>query len=302
MGLRQLDDRPERRRGSGELNRVLLEIDGRPVGYALYRIKLEFEEATNQSMVQVLEAIGDSPAATAGSCAIPAIDSVADTDCDLLAPDHPLFLLVQRPNRLNWKVFDGLWLRLVDVGAALAARSSAADDRITLDVVADPLLPDNIDTWTLEAGRTASNAPAAGREARRPGTGPCVSGGFTLGPGPRRSCRGGSPWWCCRGRRGLPGRPEAVVPRDLLVRQRASLLGDAAPPQSTRNCGAPQRSSPVGRSADAPLGVPPAARRLASWRWPVWRWIGCARRSRRLFRRPGRQRGGPVGAPRRASW
>ncbi len=40
----------------------------------------------------------------------------------LLSADHPLFLLVQRPNSLNWKVFDGLWLRLVDVGAALSAR------------------------------------------------------------------------------------------------------------------------------------------------------------------------------------
>ena len=160
--LRQLDDRPERRRGSGELNRVLLEIDGRPAGYALYRIKLEFEEATNKSRVQVLEAIGDSPAATRELWRyLLAIDWVDEIHCDLLAPDHPLFLLVQRPNRLNWKVFDGLWLRLVDVGAALAARGSAADGRITFDVVADPLLPDNVGTWTMEAGR-------ARRTRRRP--------------------------------------------------------------------------------------------------------------------------------------
>ena len=61
--LRKLDDRPERRRGAGELNRVLLEIDGKPAGYALYRIKVKWEEATNKSQVQVLEAIGDSPVA-----------------------------------------------------------------------------------------------------------------------------------------------------------------------------------------------------------------------------------------------
>ena len=160
--LRQLDDRPERRRGSGELNRVLLEIDGRPAGYALYRIKLEFEEATNKSRVQVLEAIGDSPAATRELWRyLLAIDWVDEIHCDLLAPDHPLFLLVQRPNRLNWKVFDGLWLRLVDVGAALAARGSAADGRVTFDVMADPVLPDNVGTWTMEAGR-------ARRTRRRP--------------------------------------------------------------------------------------------------------------------------------------
>ncbi len=153
--LRQFDDRPERRRGAGELNRVLLEIDGRPVGYALYRIKLEFEEATNKSRVQVLEAIGDSPVATRELWRyLLAIDWVDEIHCDLLSPDHPLFLLVQRPNRLNWKVFDGLWLRLVDVGSALSARSSAADGRVTFDVGADPLLPDNAGIWTMEDGLT----------------------------------------------------------------------------------------------------------------------------------------------------
>ena len=102
--LRQLDDRPESRRGSGELNRVLLEIGGRSAGYALYRIKLDFEEATNKSRVQVLEAIGDSPTATRELWRyLLAIDWVDEIHCDLLSPDHPLFLLVQRPNRLNWK-------------------------------------------------------------------------------------------------------------------------------------------------------------------------------------------------------
>ena len=61
--MRKLDDRPERRRGAGELNRLLLEIDGRPAGYALYRIKVEFDDATNMSQVRVIEAIGDSPVA-----------------------------------------------------------------------------------------------------------------------------------------------------------------------------------------------------------------------------------------------
>ena len=123
--VRKLDDRPERRRGAGELNRVLLEIDGRPAGYALYRIKLQFEEATQQEPVSVLEAIGESPEATREIWRyLLAIDWVDEIHCELLPADHPLFLLVQRPNRLNWKVFDGLWLRLVDVGAALAARGS----------------------------------------------------------------------------------------------------------------------------------------------------------------------------------
>jgi len=158
--VRKLDDRPERRRGAGELNRVLLEIDGRPVGYALYRIKLEFEGAINTSRVVVLEAIGDSPVATREIWRyLLAIDWVAEIHYEFLPADHPLFLLVQRPNRLDWRVFDGLWLRLVDVGAALSARAAATDGRVTFDVSADPVLPDNVGTWTVEDG--------VGRRSRR---------------------------------------------------------------------------------------------------------------------------------------
>jgi len=159
--LRTLDDRPERRRGAGELNRALLEIDGRPAGYATYRIRFEFEDATNKSRVHVIEALGDSPRATREVWRfLLSIDWVEEIRCDILPPDHALFLLVERPNSLHWKVFDGLWLRLVDVGAALSARSLAGEGRVTLDVAADPLLPDNGGIWTVESG-------AADRSRRR---------------------------------------------------------------------------------------------------------------------------------------
>jgi len=151
--LRKLDDRPERRRGAGELNRVLLELDGKPAGYATYRIKLEFEDATNTSQVQVQEAIGESPVAVRELWRyLLAIDWVSEIRCELLPADHPLFLLVQRPNRLEWKVFDGLWLRLVDLGRALSARATTGDGRITFDVTADPMFADNVGAWTVEDG------------------------------------------------------------------------------------------------------------------------------------------------------
>ncbi len=151
--VRLLDDRPQRRFGAGELNRVLLELDGRPAGYALYRIKPDFGGATTMTHVKVREAIGASPEATRELWRfLLSIDLMDEIHCDLLAVDHPLFLLVQRPNRLGWKVVDGLWLRLVDVGAALSSRSFASDGRVTFDVVADPVLPDNLGVWTVEDG------------------------------------------------------------------------------------------------------------------------------------------------------
>jgi predicted acetyltransferase len=151
--LRKLDDAPDRRRGSGELNRLLVELDGRPAGYALYRIKFEFDGATPKSRVRVLETIGDSATAIRELWRyLLAIDWMNEIECDLLPVDHPLFLLVRRPNRLDWKVLDGLWLRLVDIGAALSARSLAGDGRVTFDVTNDPMFPENAGIWTLEAG------------------------------------------------------------------------------------------------------------------------------------------------------
>ena len=160
--VKTLNDAPQRRHGAGVLNHAVLEIDGKPAGYALYRIKFSFEDATNTSRVQVLEAIGDSAVATREIWRyLLGIDWVEEIHCDLLPVDHPLLLLVQRPNRLAWKVFDGLWVRLVDVGAALEARGYASDGRVTLEVVSDPHFADNTGTWTIDGG-------AVRRSARRP--------------------------------------------------------------------------------------------------------------------------------------
>jgi predicted acetyltransferase len=159
---RTLFDDPERRRGGGVLNQAVLQLDGRAAGYALYRIKPGFEDATNTGQVEVVEAIGDSPAATRELWRfLLGIDWIQEIRCEILPVDHPLLLLVQRPNKLNWKVFDGIWLRLVDVGAALSARSYAADGRVTFEVRSDPVFADNQRTWTVDGGvvrRTARRA------------------------------------------------------------------------------------------------------------------------------------------------
>lgn len=179
--VKTLNDDPSRRRGAGVLEHALLELDGKPAGYALYRIRFDFEDAANTSKVHVLEAVGDSAVATREIWRfLLAIDWVQEIRCDLLPVDHPLLLLAQRPNRLGWKVFDGLWLRLVDVDAALRSRAYASSGRATLEVTSDPQFPDNTGTWTIEGG-------SVGRSSRRPdvrldvqGLGSAFLGGFSF--------------------------------------------------------------------------------------------------------------------------
>ena len=49
-------------------------------------------------------------------------DWTSEFVADLLPLDHPLFLLLAEPRRMRFALNDGVWVRLVDVGEALAAR------------------------------------------------------------------------------------------------------------------------------------------------------------------------------------
>jgi predicted acetyltransferase len=76
--------------------------------------------------------------------------------------DTPLrWLLTDARALQTGSVWDEQWLRLVDVGAALAARTYATDDEVVIDVTDDPVLPDN-------AGRFAVGAGGVRRVRRRP--------------------------------------------------------------------------------------------------------------------------------------
>ena len=82
-----------------------------------------------------------------------------------------------RPRSLGAKLMDGLWVRIVDVAAALAARSFN-DGRVTLEVVSDPLFEDNVGTWTISGGKGHATMP------RLPGCGVMFEGGGLARPSP----------------------------------------------------------------------------------------------------------------------
>lgn len=158
---RRLGDRPEQRRGAGPLNRALLTRDGKPAGYATYRIAQEGSTPADwKKTVRVTEVLGvDDAAARELWRFLLSIDWTDRIEAFDLAVDDPLLLSVDRVNKLNAKLYDGLWVRPVDVGAALAARGVAS--RVTIEVTSDPLFADNVGTWTVEGG-------TARRSSRRP--------------------------------------------------------------------------------------------------------------------------------------
>jgi predicted acetyltransferase len=159
---RQLGDREYQRRGAGPLQRALLERHGRPVGFALYRIASERATEGWKRTLRVSEAFGVDAAATREIWRfLLSVDWVDEMHAHMLPLDHPLLHLVRRPNDLRARVWDGLWIRIVDVAAALGGRGYAGDGRVHLEVVSDPIVPENAGTWTVEGG-------VARRSRRRP--------------------------------------------------------------------------------------------------------------------------------------
>jgi len=161
---REIKDPEERREGAGPKRWVAYERDGSIDGYAVYRHKFGFDEGTSTGELRVIEALAATPTAERDLWSyLLAIDWKATVRAFLLPPDHTLFLLVASPRRLRYRMGDGLWVRLVDVGAALSGRKYAADGAVVFDVH-DDFCPWNEGRWKLEDGgasRTDDDADIA---------------------------------------------------------------------------------------------------------------------------------------------
>jgi predicted acetyltransferase len=149
---RVLDDPPDRRQGRGPKRFAVVERDDEPSAYAVYRHAPKFEGMVSKSTLVVVEAVGADAAALATIWRyLLDVDWSETIEGYLLPVDHPLFLLLGEPRRLRYLVGDGLWVRLVDVGAALSQRGYAADGSVVFEVE-DAFMPDNAGRWKLEDG------------------------------------------------------------------------------------------------------------------------------------------------------
>jgi predicted acetyltransferase len=147
---RRLHDDPARRRG-GPLNCAVLELDARPAGYALYRVHQDWRGGASSGHVNVLEAFSTSAQATREIWRwLLDFDWTSEIRAQQLPLDHPLFLLLAEPRRMEFRINDGQWVRLLDVQGALEARAYTGDDCVVLDV-ADAFLPVNAGRFRVSA-------------------------------------------------------------------------------------------------------------------------------------------------------
>ena len=177
---RLLIDHPWRRQGGGALRCAVWEHDGNPSAYAFYRVNQSFERGNSSGHIFVLEAMGDSPQSTHAIWRfLFDIDWLARFKAIFLPVDHPLLLSLANPRRLNFLVREGLWVRLIDLAAALSARSYATDDAVVIDVK-DEFCPWNAGRWRVGRGGIEKTEAAADLACDVQSLGCVYLGGFTF--------------------------------------------------------------------------------------------------------------------------
>jgi predicted acetyltransferase len=130
---------------------VVVELDGEAQGYAIFKSAMKFEGGVSVSRLDVTEAIASTDVALAELWRfLLDIDWQATVHAELLPPDHPLFVLLANPRRAGYRMIDSLWVRLVDVGAALSGRAYAGVGSVVFDV-RDAVCPWNEGRWRVTA-------------------------------------------------------------------------------------------------------------------------------------------------------
>lgn len=148
-----LIDPPETREGASALQCVLARRgegdDAGTVGYALYRIKPVWDSAGPKGTVEVEQVAGLDPVTYATLWRFLAgIDLTSTVSASNLPVDDPIQFLVSDVRRAGIRVRDSLHVRLVEVGAALAARAYQAPVDVVFEVD-DAFCPWNEGRWRL---------------------------------------------------------------------------------------------------------------------------------------------------------
>jgi predicted acetyltransferase len=162
-----------------ELQCAVIEHEGRPTGYALYRMNWAMERGLQAGSIAVAEALGESPAATAAIWRyLLDIDWLARVKAGLLPVDHPLLLLAAEPRRLGFSLRDGVWVRLLDAKTALSARSYQDRGSVVIEVT-DEFCPWNAGRWRIGAGGVDRTDEAPDLRCDVSALGSVYLGGFT---------------------------------------------------------------------------------------------------------------------------
>ncbi|TMD39407.1 MAG: GNAT family N-acetyltransferase [Chloroflexi bacterium] len=166
-GMLRLDERWVRnlladlelhREGASPHYRVLYQDDTGPSGFAIYRIKMDWDASGPNGTLRLEMLIAASPEAYAALWRhVLGVDLTARVTAEMRPIDEPLRFLLADSRQPKTRVEDGLWVRLVDVLKALAGRRYAVDDRLVFGV-RDQFCPWNRGRIELQGGPNGAQA------------------------------------------------------------------------------------------------------------------------------------------------
>jgi predicted acetyltransferase len=149
----RLVDQPRSRQGRETAKVLFASVDGQQTGYAIFHRQGSWgEDGLPGATVTVPEIAAADPASLLTLARrLVDFDLTTTTRIDGRMTDDPLIWWAGGPRSVRTTTHDGLWLRLVDVGAALSQRGYASACDVVLDV-ADDACPWNHRRWRLTAG------------------------------------------------------------------------------------------------------------------------------------------------------
>ncbi|MGW2558894.1 GNAT family N-acetyltransferase [Streptomyces sp. NPDC001514] len=193
-------DPPGEREGGSPMQCVLAERNGEVVGYVRFHNKPEWQASGAHGSIMLRHIDALDPAAYAALWRfLFDIDLTSTVSARMRPVDDPLLQLVTDIRRCGVLVRDSMYVRLVDVGAALAARTYQAPVDVVFEVE-DAFCPWNEGRWRLTGDAKGASCERTGDAAdlalsvRELGS--AYLGGVTLsslaGAGRVRELRGGA--------------------------------------------------------------------------------------------------------------
>lgn len=154
-----LADPPSRREGGGPKRIAVHEGPSGVDGYALFRVRSSWDAGGPNGQVMVQHVVAANPVAYREMWRwLMDIDLTRTVTLTYGSADEPLLDMVDEPRRLHASLADGLWLRVLDVPAALAGRRYAAQPDLVLEIT-DPLIAENNGRFLLDGGARTQRQP-----------------------------------------------------------------------------------------------------------------------------------------------
>jgi predicted acetyltransferase len=161
-----LSDPVHARDGAESQRIVVAEVAGQPRGYALFRRKDRWEPEGPRGVVRVRELVAlDAAVARELWRVLLDLDLTAVVETPMLASDDVVHHLLVDLRAAAPRLSDNVWVRIVDLPAALESRRYAAPVDVVLEVT-DALVPQNAGRWRVRTGQPAQTGSFAAQVTR----------------------------------------------------------------------------------------------------------------------------------------